>query len=114
MHSIDGQDARDRKMVEEMNIQNFDSQRKNGDQKKCLFIYNNILEKLKPGLSKPKDVSTHLVSNPFCNPQPHWLGGAEMPLIPSPDGGEHLPSSAESKGLNVPELILRCSESSLT
>ena len=58
MPSIDGQDARDREMVEEMNIQNSDSQRKNGDQKKCLFIYNNILEKLKHGLPKREDVST--------------------------------------------------------
>ena len=57
MPSIDGQDARDREMVEEMNIQNFDFQRKNGDQKKCVFIYNNILEKLQTGLPKPEVVS---------------------------------------------------------
>ena len=59
MPSIDGQDARDREMVEEMNNQNFDSQRKNGDHKKCLFIYNNILEKNFTGLSKPELVSNH-------------------------------------------------------
>ena len=57
MPSIDGQDARDRQMVKELNIQNYDSQRKNGDQKKYLFIYNNILEKLKTGLPKPEVVS---------------------------------------------------------
>ena len=45
MPSIDGHDARDRSMVEEMNIQNFKVQPKNGDQKKCLFYYNNKLEK---------------------------------------------------------------------
>ena len=59
MPSIDGQVARDREMVEEMNIQNSDSQRKNGDQKKCHFIYNNKLKNLLTAFPSQNNVSTY-------------------------------------------------------
>ena len=57
MPSIDAQDARDLEMAEETNIQNSDSQPKNGDQKKCVFIYNNKNKIHSTGLPKPEVVS---------------------------------------------------------
>ena len=115
MPSIDAQDARDREIVEEMNIQNSDTQPKNGDQKKCLFIYNNKNKNHFTGLPKPNLVSTlssmfisPILSNPFSNPQSHCLRGSRDATDLLPDRWEHLPRNGVPvrKRLRPPRSLL--------